>query len=65
MEFTKTVSVVIPCRNEKKYIGKCIDSFLKQTYPKNLYEILICDGMSIDGSREIIKKYESNYDNVK
>ncbi|KEZ85453.1 succinoglycan biosynthesis protein exoa [Clostridium sulfidigenes] len=65
MEFTKTVSIVIPCRNEKKYIGKCIDSFLKQTYPKNLYEILICDGMSIDGSREIIKKYESNYENVK
>lgn len=60
-----TVSVVIPCRNEKSYIRKCIDSFLNQSYPKDLYEILICDGMSDDGTRDIIKEYQNKYDNVK
>ena len=59
-----TVSVVIPCRNEKNYIQKCLESFVSQTYSKELYEILICDGMSDDGTRDIIKKYEEKYDNI-
>lgn len=58
----KTVSVVIPCKNEKEYIEQCIESFLNQTYPKELYEVLICDGMSDDGTREIVNKYKN--DNV-
>lgn len=59
-----TVSIVIPCRNEKKYIGKCIEGFLNQTYPEANYEILICDGMSNDGTRDIIRGYEQKYSNV-
>ncbi|WP_035288370.1 glycosyltransferase family 2 protein [Clostridium sp. KNHs214] len=58
LEF-KTVSIVIPCKNEKNYIEQCIESFLNQTYPKELYEILICDGMSDDGTREIVNKYKN------
>ena len=58
------VSVVIPCRNEKKYISKCLDSFLNQNYSKELYEILVCDGMSDYGTRDIIREYEAKYDNV-
>lgn len=60
----KTVSVVIPCRNEKNYIEQCLDSFVNQTYPKELYEILVCDGMSDDGTRDIIKSYEKEYENI-
>ncbi|WP_446897560.1 glycosyltransferase family 2 protein [Clostridium sp. LBM24168] len=60
-----TVSVVIPCRNEKKYIKKCLDSFITQTYRNDLYEILVCDGMSDDGTRDIVQHYKSLYGNVK
>lgn len=60
-----TVSVVVPCRNEKKYIGKCIDSFINQTYDSDLYEVLICDGMSDDGTRNIVRDYEKKYGNIK
>ena len=28
------VSIIIPCRNEEKFIGKCLDSILGQDYPK-------------------------------
>ncbi|WMJ81191.1 glycosyltransferase family 2 protein [Clostridium sp. MB40-C1] len=63
-KYKKTVSVVIPCRNEKEYIGQCIDSFANQTYPKELFEVLICDGMSDDGTREIIRDYEDKYPNI-
>lgn len=60
----KTVSVVIPCRNEEKYIGKCIESFLKQSYPMELLTIIISDGMSTDKTREVIKDIKKNNDNV-
>ena len=61
----KTVSVIIPCYNEEKFIGKCLDSVLGNDYPRELYEISIVDGMSQDKTREILKEYTDNYDNIK
>lgn len=60
----KTVTVVIPCRNENQYIGKCLDSFINQSYPKEYVNIFVCDGLSTDGTVEIIKVYEEKYENV-
>ncbi|AYD41419.1 glycosyltransferase family 2 protein [Clostridium fermenticellae] len=60
-----TVSIIIPCRNEEKYISECLDSFMKQTYPKEYFEVFVCDGMSDDSTRDIVKKYEEKYGNVK
>jgi len=51
-----TVSVVVPVLNEKKYIKEFIESVLRQDFDKNLLEILLIDGMSQDGTRNIIKK---------
>jgi len=59
------VSVIIPCRNEEKFIGKCLDSVLTQNYSKDKLEILIIDGMSEDGTREIINEYIKKYSFVK
>lgn len=50
----KTVSVIIPCRNEEQYIEKCIYSLLASNYPKDLLHIYVCDGMSDDNTRELI-----------
>lgn len=58
-------SVVIPCKNEKNYIENCIKSILNQTYDANLIEIIIVDGYSNDGTREIIKKVSYDYPNIK
>ena len=52
------VSIVIPCRNEEKYIGKCLDSILSQDYPKERLEVLVVDGMSEDKTRETIKNFQ-------
>ena len=60
-----TVSVIIPCRNEKKYIGKCLDTILEQDYPKEKIEVLVIDGMSEDKSREIIKNYSVKFPFIK
>lgn len=56
-----TVSVIIPCRNEKHYINRCLDSIIKNGYPQNLLEVIIADGFSDDGTREIIHQYSQKY----
>lgn len=60
----KTVSIIIPCRNEENYIKQCIDSFLNQSYPKELIEIIIADGMSTDNTRNIINEISKENTNV-
>jgi len=52
------VSIIIPCRNEEKFIGKCLESILNQDYPKEKMEVLVVDGMSEDRTREIIKNFQ-------
>ena len=59
------VSIVIPCRNEEKYIGPCLDSIVANSYPTDKLEILVADGMSEDGTREILKHYAERYPFVK
>lgn len=60
----KTVSVVIPCRNEEGYIEKCIKSFLEQTYPMELLTIIIADGMSTDNTRSLISELQKKHSNI-
>jgi glycosyltransferase involved in cell wall biosynthesis len=51
------VSIVIPCRNEEAYIGKCLDSIINNDYTKENLEILVIDGMSEDRTKQIVDEY--------
>lgn len=51
-------SVIVPVYNTQKYLKRCIESVLNQTY-KN-YEIILINDGSTDNSLKILKKYESN-----
>ncbi len=51
------VSVIVPVYNDAQRIGKCIESLLNQTYPREKYEILIIDNGSTDETRDVVKKY--------
>ena len=59
-----TVSVICPIRNEKKHIQRCLESIIGQNFPANEIEILIVDGMSDDGTRNIVKKFAAIRKNV-
>lgn len=59
------VSVIIPCRNEEKFIGECLNSIVNQTYPKGGLEVFVLDGMSIDGTRAAVEEYTSQYPYIK
>jgi glycosyltransferase involved in cell wall biosynthesis len=48
------ISVVVPCRNEVKYISQSIESICNQKGFEGNYEVIVVDGMSEDGTREIL-----------
>ena len=59
------VSVIIPCYNEKDTIEECILSVLNQKFPQGDFEILIIDGMSTDGTKNILDQIKSRYSNLR
>jgi len=50
------ITLLIVVRNEKSYIEKSLNSLLWQSYPKELTEIIIIDGMSTDGTKKYLEK---------
>ena len=52
------ISLIIPCRNESGHIREFLDSLLDQDLaPGWEVEVLIADGMSDDGTREVLRQY--------
>ena len=54
------VSVVVPVKNEQDNICACLESLTSQTYPGDRTEILLVDGMSGDGTRDIVESFRQN-----
>ncbi|MFB5627571.1 MAG: glycosyltransferase [Nitrosarchaeum sp.] len=49
------VSIILPARNEEKFIGKCLDSLIQQDYTN--YEVIVIDDSSDDATSKIISEY--------
>lgn len=58
------VAVVIPCRNEERYIERCVLSVVNSDYREGTIDVYISDGMSDDNTRSIIRDLSSAYPNV-
>jgi len=56
------VSIILPARNEEKFIEKCLDSLIKQDYDN--YEIITINDSSNDATGDIIKKYSEKFPKV-
>jgi succinoglycan biosynthesis protein ExoA len=50
-----SVTVIMPIRNEAAFIERSLGSVIAQDYPGQLMEIIVVDGMSDDGTREIVR----------
>ena len=57
------ITVIIPARNEEENIAACLDSVCNQSYPNDLFEVLVVDDYSTDNTASIVKLYEGK--NVK
>ena len=57
MNKTDKISVIIPIYNVEKYLSKCLDSVINQTY-KNLEIICVNDG-SPDNCHQILEEYKN------
>ena len=59
---TTKISIIIPARNEEQNIALCLQSVLDQTYPANLFEIIVVDDHSTDNTAEIVESF--NKENI-
>lgn len=57
------VSIILPARNEERYIRRCIDSLIKQDYPD--FEIVMVNDESSDKTLEIMNEYQNSYPDFK
>ena len=48
------ISVILPVRNEVRSLGRLLDQLVQQAYPEDRFEILVADGRSSDGTRELV-----------
>jgi glycosyltransferase involved in cell wall biosynthesis len=51
---TPCVSIIVPVRNEAEFIERLIEALFSQNYPLGQLEVIVAEGMSTDGTREIL-----------
>src|SRR5262245_5308676 len=51
-----SVSIILPCRNERGSIVGCLTSILRQESPMGGLEVIVAEGRSDDGTREILER---------
>lgn len=56
-----TVSVIIPCYNEQDTIARLLEALYHQTYAREDMEVIIADGMSTDGTRQVIGDFQQDH----
>lgn len=57
------ISVIVPVYNLEKYLAKCLDSIISQSYPN--IELICVDDASSDNSLDILNEYSKKYKQIK
>jgi GT2 family glycosyltransferase len=59
------LSVIIPCRNEVNFIEECIEAIYSNDLPLSIeLSVVVVDGMSDDGTRELIQQLKEKFINL-
>ncbi len=61
MPIAPTVSVVVPVRNESRYIEKVLSQLVSQDLPTGALEVVVADGRSVDDTREVVRRFAHRY----
>ncbi len=65
MPLTPFVSVLMPVRNDASYIERSLSAVLAQDYPRDRMEVIVADGLSDDGTRDIIAALQLQNPNIR
>jgi len=55
------ISVIVAARNEEANIGRSLQLLVQQEYPKGLFEVIVVDDRSTDGTAAIVNNYHARY----
>jgi len=55
---TPFLSVIVCTRNRAAFLGPCLESALRQSYPRDRYEVIVVDNGSSDGTAAICRGFE-------
>jgi len=55
----------MPIRNESDYIERSLGAVFAQDYPADSLEVIVADGMSGDGTREIVRQWQAGFPNLR
>jgi len=58
------LSIVIPVRNEEKFIQRTLESLVNQDFPRGRYELIVVDGRSTDLTVPIVQKFIADHPDV-
>src|SRR5687768_15128787 len=59
------ISVIVPVRNEGRFIAGTLEQLLAQDYPAERFEVLVADGDSTDDTRAIVTACASRHANLR
>jgi succinoglycan biosynthesis protein ExoA len=54
------VSIIVPCYNEQSTIRLLLEALCEQTYPRSGMEVIVADGLSTDGTRDVIRAFQKD-----
>ena len=60
-EAGKRVSVLIPCRNEARHIERCLQDVCTCDAPDGGFEVIVVDGLSNDGTPEVLSRMKCKW----
>jgi glycosyltransferase involved in cell wall biosynthesis len=53
------VTVIVPCRDEARFIGGCLQSIVDNGYPKERLQVVVIDGLSTDGTTKVVDQFSN------
>lgn len=59
------VAIAIPTLNEERFISRCLDSIIKQTFKFEKMDVMIIDGGSKDKTKDIVAEYQKSHQNIR
>lgn len=56
-QYSTFVSVIVPVFNDSEHLKTCLEALESQTYPKNLYDVIVVDNASDEDIESVVSQF--------